>query len=326
MSRPRVFVTSPRIPGNALEKLAAVAEVTVFPEDRAPTREELRRAVETYDGILCLLRDRFDRDLLQHARRLRILANYAVGYDNIDVQAATERGILVTNTPDILSNATAELAIALMFAVARRIAEADRFVRHGRFVGWQPDLFLGMELAGAVFGVVGAGRIGTLAGLKAHALGMQVVYWSRRRNYTLEGMTGARKLPLDDLLKTADVVSIHLPLTPETRHLINRERLARMKPTAILINTGRGPVIDEQALIAALKEGKIRGAGLDVYEHEPEVPEELRQMDNVVLLPHIGSATHRTREGMAHLAVENLIRVLQGQPPLTPVNPEVLQR
>ncbi len=324
MSQPRVFVTSPRIPGDALRRLQQVAEVMVFPEDRAPSPEELRRAVAEYDGILALLRDRLDRKILEHARRLKIIANYAVGYDNIDVQAATERGIVVTNTPDILSNATAELAIALMFAVARRIAEADRFVRAGRFRGWQPDLFLGMELAGAVFGVVGAGRIGTLAGLKAHALGMRVVYWSRRRNYTLEGSTAARRLPLEDLLKTADVVSIHLPLTPETHHLIHRDRLLLMKPTAILINTGRGPVVDEQALIELLQQGRLRGAGLDVYEHEPEVPEALRKLDNVVLLPHIGSATHRTREGMAHLAVENLTRVLQGQPPVTPVNPEVL--
>ncbi len=325
-SKPRVFVTSPRIPGDAVKHLATVAEVTVFPEDRAPSQEELIQAVQGYDGILCLLRDRLDRHVLSHAHRLRVIANYAVGYDNIDVDAATERGIVVTNTPDILSNATAELAIALMFAVARRIAEADRYVRQGRFTGWQPDLFLGMELAGATFGVVGAGRIGTLAGLKAHALGMRVVYWSRRRNYSLEGATGARRMSLEDLLKTADVVSIHLPLTPETRHLIGAQQLALMKPSAILINTGRGPVIDESALIQALRKRQIRGAGLDVYEHEPQVPESLRQLDNVVLLPHIGSATHRTREGMAQLAVENLIRVLQGKPPLTPVNPEVLQR
>jgi len=232
----------------------------------------------------------------------------------------------VTNTPDILSNATAELAIALMFAVARRIAEADRFVRAGRFTGWQPDLFLGMELAGRTFGVVGAGRIGTLAGLKAHALGMRILYWQRRRNYSLEGATGARKVSLEELLQQSDVVSIHLPLTRETHHLIHRDRLRRMKPTAILINTGRGPVVEETALIQALREGWIRGAGLDVYEHEPRVPEELRRLDNVVLLPHIGSATHQTREGMAHLAVDNLVRVLRGEPPLTPVNPEVLQR
>ena len=319
----KVYVTSPRIPKQALERLGRFAEITVHP-DRPITKNELISVVQNFDGVLALLRDRFDAEVLSHATRLRVISNYAVGYDNIDIQKATGKGIWVTNTPDVLSNATAELAIALMFSVARRLLEADQFLRQGKFRGWEPDLFLGIELAGRTFGLLGAGRIGTLTALKAYGLGMRVVYFSRKRNLLLEAQTGAKKLDLESLLETADVVSIHLPLTPETHHLLDLTRLQKMKPGAILINTGRGPIIDEKALVQVLREGRLAGAGLDVYEFEPEVTPELLEFPNVVLLPHIGSATHRARNAMAEVAVENLIHALQGQRPPSLVNPEVL--
>ncbi len=320
--QPKVYVTSPRIPSPAIERLQTIADVTLHP-DRPITKAELMEIVQNYDGILALLRDRFDSEVLSHARRLRVIANYAVGYDNIDVAMATEKGILVTNTPEVLSNATAELAIALMFAVARRVLEADRFLRAGKFRGWEPDLFLGMEISGKTFGLIGAGRIGTLAALKAYNLGMNVLYYSRRRNFLLESQANAKFADLDTLLKNSDVVSVHVPLTPETHHLLDLHRLRQMKPGAILINTGRGPVVDERALVEVLKDGHLAGAGLDVYEFEPQVTPELLSLPNVVLLPHIGSATHQARNAMANLAVENLICALQGQRPPCLVNPEV---
>ncbi len=321
----RVFVTSKRIPHWAIDELRKNFEVEVF-QGQKVTTDDLRYAVCEFDGIVALLRDKFGRDVLNYAKKLKIIANYAVGYDNIDLEVATSKGILVTNTPDVLSNATSELAIALMFAVARRLIEADKFTREGKFHGWEPDLFLGIELSGKTIGILGAGRIGTLTGLKAYGLGMKILYYSRRKNFVLENQTGALKCDLDKILSESDIISIHLPLTPETHHLIGSREFNLMKPGAILVNTGRGAVIDESALVDALKSGKIAGAGLDVYEFEPRISEELIDMSNVILLPHIGSATHRARNEMARIVVENVTNYLKGEKPVTPVNPEVLQK
>lgn len=319
----RVFVTSNRIPNWAIEELSKHFEVKVFKGQRI-TSDDLRDAVREFDGIIALLRDKFNRDVLSHAKRVRIIANYAVGYDNIDLEAATARRILVTNTPDVLSNATAELTIALMFTVARKIIVADKFTREGRFHGWEPDLFLGTELSGKTIGILGTGRIGTLTGLKAYALGMRVLYFSRRRNFILETQTDAKRCDLRTVLSKSDFITIHLPLSRETHHLIGSTEFNLMKSTAVVINTGRGAVIDESALVKALKSEKIAGAGLDVYEFEPRISEELFHLPNVVLLPHIGSATHRARNEMAKIVVENVVRYLQEQDPITPVNTEVI--
>lgn len=321
----RVFVTSSRIPIWAIDELRKNFQVQVFQGNRV-TPDDLKYAVSEFDGIVALLRDKFSKDILAHAKKLKIIANYAVGYDNIDLEVATAKSILVTNTPDVLSNATSELAIALMFAVARRLIEADKFTRAGKFHGWEPDLFLGTELSRKTIGILGAGRIGTLTGLKAYGLGMKVLYYSRRKNFVLEKQTGAVKCDLDTILSESNIISIHLPLTPETHHLISSREFNLMTTGAILVNTGRGAVIDESALVDALKSGKIAGAGLDVYEFEPHVSKELIDMPNVVLLPHIGSATHHARNEMARIVVENVVNYLNGKNPITPVNPEVLHK
>ncbi|PKK81599.1 MAG: D-glycerate dehydrogenase, partial [Thermoplasmata archaeon HGW-Thermoplasmata-2] len=228
----------------------------------------------------------------------------------------------VTNTPGVLTDATADVAWALLFAAARRIAEGDRMVRTGKFNGWSPTMMLGQDVQGKILGVIGAGRIGTAFALKSRGFGMKVLYFARQRNEMLEKELGAKKVPLDELLKTADFVSIHIPLTAETKHLIGERELRTMKKTAVLVNTARGPVIDEKALAKALKEKWIFGAGLDVYENEPMVNEELLSLDNVVLAPHIGSATVETRSRMAMMAVENIIAALEGKVPPNCVNPE----
>jgi glyoxylate reductase len=240
--------------------------------------------------------------------QLRVIANYGVGHDNIDLAAARARGIAVSNTPGALTMATAELTWALILAAARRLPEGERLVRSGKWAGWHPTQLLGMGLDGRVLGIVGAGRIGTEVGRRAPAFDMGLVYWSRGRNRTLERGAGARRVSLDELLAAADVVSLHVALTPETTHLIDDAAFASMKPGAILVNTARGPVVDEAALIDALSAGRLRCAALDVYEDEPEVPERLRALPNVVLLPHLGSATERARRGMWDLAWENLLR------------------
>jgi len=250
---------------------------------------------------------------------LRIIANYGVGYDNIDVAAARERGIIVTNTPGVLTRATAELTWALILAVARRVGEGERELRAGRWTGWRPTHMRGFGLDGKILGIVGPGRIGRDVARRAAAFGMQVIYWGRARNQEIEADSDARWLPLDTLLETADVVSLHVALTEETRGLIGEAELARMKRSAVLVNTARGPVVDEAALIDALKHRRIRGAGLDVYTHEPHVPAELRDLENAVLLPHLGSATDEARLAMWQTAWKNLLCGISGSPVPNPV-------
>jgi len=321
----KVFVTR-KLPEKGLEILYNECdEVEIYPHDRIPSKEEIIEGLKGKDGLLCLLTDRIDRDVISSNPKLRAISNYAAGYDNIDVDEATRRGIVVTNTPDVLTNATAELAWALLFAVARRVVEGDKFTREGKFRGWAPMLLLGKELRGKTLGVIGAGRIGTAFALKAKCFDMKVLYYNRSRNEVLEEKLGARKVDLDTLLRESDFVSIHLPLTKETHHLIDYDKICLMKRDGIIVNTARGAVIKEKDLVRALKERKIFGAGLDVYENEPEVSEELKSLDNVVLLPHIGSATLETRTEMAVLAAENLIKALKGERPRYCVNPEVFK-
>jgi lactate dehydrogenase-like 2-hydroxyacid dehydrogenase len=321
-----VYVTR-RLPEAALEMLRSFAEsVEVNPDDRVLERRELLRAVEGRDGVLCLLTDRIDAEVFDAAGPgLKVFANYAVGYDNVDVAEATRRGVIVTNTPGVLTDTTADLAWALIFAVARRVVAGDSLARSGRWAGWGPMQLLGRDITGATLGIVGAGRIGGAVAARSAGFGMKVLYADPSPRPELERMLGARKVALDGLLAESDFVTIHVPLRDETRHLIGRRELGLMKETAYLINTSRGPVVDEKALVGALKSGSIAGAGLDVYEEEPKLAPGLAELDNVVVLPHLGSATVATRTKMATMAAENLIAALAGERPPNCVNPEVLK-
>jgi len=272
------------------------------------------------------LTDTIDDEVLKAADRCKIFANYAVGYNNIDVESATRRKIIITNTPGVLTDATGDLAWALLFAVARRVVEADAFTRQGKFKGWAPQLFLGQDITGKTLGVIGAGRIGSNFAKKSKGFSMRILYYDVKRDLEFEQEAKAVFVDLDTLLKEADFVSIHVPLVPETRHLIGARELSLMKKNAILINTSRGPVVDEKALVNALKEGKIWGAGLDVYENEPDIEPELLNLANVVLLPHIASATYETRTKMALMAAENILAVFRGEIPPNIVNLEVLKK
>ncbi|MFL5372165.1 MAG: 2-hydroxyacid dehydrogenase [Myxococcales bacterium] len=294
---------------------AAVAgdglEIDQWDEERPIPRQELLRRAAFADAIVATLSDRVDAELLAAAPRLRVVANHAVGYDNVDVAACTTRRVWVCNTPDVLTDATADLTFALILGVARRVREGERIVREARWKYWAPTMLLGLELRGAVLGIIGYGRIGRAVAKRARGFGMEVI-WS--------GGSAAGSVPLDDLLARSDIVSIHCPLTPATRHLIGPPQLSRMKRTALLVNTARGPIVDEAALCAALEAGTIGGAGLDVFEDEPRVHPGLLGRDDVVLVPHIGSATGATRARMAELALTDAARVLRGERPLHPVN------
>ena len=271
-------------------------------------------------AIVPLLSRRIGRDALQRLPALQIIANCAVGVDNVDLNAAAERGVVVTNTPDVLTEATADLTWALILAAARRLKEGQSLIARGGWRGWHPTELLGMELAGGTLGIVGAGRIGGAVARRAVGFRMRLLYWSRSVKPELERDTGAERAALERVLAQSDVVSLHLPSTDETRGLISRERLARMKPGALLVNTARGDLVDEDAVCDALEAGSLGGAGLDVFAHEPAIPERLRRHPRAVLLPHVGSATHHTRGAMAGLAVRNILAVLAGDAPLTPVS------
>jgi len=318
----KIFVTR-KIPNAGLDLLKKEYDVEVNPENRVLRKEEIIEGVRGKDGLLCLLTDKIDKDILLEESNLKMVANYAVGFNNIDIKTATEKKIPVSNTPGILTDTTAELAWALILAVARRIAEDDRYTRAGKFSGWDPLLLLGMDLTKKTLAIIGAGRIGTAVGLKSRGFEMNVLYVDRTENNILEEKLGAKKVSLDEAIKKADVVSLHLPLIKDTRHMIGEKELQMMKETAILVNTSRGPVVDEQALIKALEKKWIFGAGLDVYENEPNVPLSLKKLDNVVLLPHVGSATFSTRSKMAVMAAENMIAGLKGNKPPNCVNPEI---
>jgi glyoxylate reductase len=324
--RPTVFITR-RIPEEGIRIVASFCEVEVSDFDGVLPRKMLLEKVRGKDGILCLLTDTIDREVMEAAGpKLKVIANYAVGYNNIDVEEATRRGIMVTNTPGVLTETTADLAWALMMSVARRIVEADRFVRAGKFRGWEPMLLLGTDVYGATLGIVGFGRIGQAMARRALGFDMTVLYYDlQRAPEEIEQKYRVRFVPLPELLQTSDFVSLHVPLTKDTYHLIGERELRMMKREAYLINTARGPVVDEKALVRALREGWIRGAALDVFEREPEVEPELFELENVVLAPHIGSASYATRTRMAEIAAQNLVKALQGEIPPNLVNPEVLR-
>jgi glyoxylate reductase len=313
----RVLVTR-EIPEAGL-RLLADFDVTVLAE-RPPTRDELLEAVRGTSGVLSTATEKMDGEVMDAAGEgLRVIANMAVGYDNIDVEAAGERGIVVTNTPGVLDETTADVAFMLVLAAARRLGEGERLLRAGKWEWWGPKQLRGLDVWGKRLGIVGMGRIGRAVARRGRGFGMEILYHNRSRKEGAENELGARYLVLDDLLRESDFVSIHTPLTDETRHLISERELGLMRETAVLVNTSRGPVVDEGALAAALAEGRIFAAGLDVYEEEPKVHPELLELENVVLAPHVGSATIDTRDKMATLAAENLAGVLRGEEPKTPV-------
>ena len=322
--KPKIYVTRV-LPGDSFRTLFEKYDVELNESDLAPDEKTLIEKIRDKDGLLCLLTDKITKSVIDAGGRLKIIANYAVGYDNIDVDYATQKGIMVTNTPGVLTDATAELTWALILGCARRITEGDRFTREGKFIGWSPTLFLGYELKGKTLGIIGAGRIGTKVGMIANGFEMKIIYCDKKRNTMLEEKLGANKVELHALLQDADFVTIHVPLTKETYHLIGKKELGLMKPTCVLVNTSRGAVIDEHALVEALKEHRIAYAGLDVYEFEPKISPELISLDNVILLPHIGSATFRARIAMADIAIKNLETGLRGKIPPNLVNPEVLR-
>jgi len=328
--KPKLFITRELFP-DVIKKLEEYYDVEVWDRYQPPPYEVLLQKAKEVDAFATLLTDKMDCNLLQQAKKLRIIAQYAVGYDNIDVECATKLGIYVTNTPGVLTEATAELTWALLLAVARRITEADHFVRWGEWwrlkTGWHPKMMLGVELQGKTLGIIGLGRIGARVAEFGKAFGMRIIYYNRSRKKDLEEKLGIEYRELDDLLKEADIISIHVPLTKDTYHLINEERLKKMKKGAIIINTARGAVIDTNALVKALREGWIRAAGLDVHEQEPLDPNHpITAFKNVVLLPHVGSATYETRHRMAELVAENLVAFYKGEIPPTLVNKEVVNK
>lgn len=320
-----VFITR-KIPEEGIDILKNTCQkVEVNPHDRSLCYDELLKEAKGRDAIITMLSDRVDARLMQEAANLKIVANYAVGYDNVDVKAATARGVVVTNTPGVLTDSTADMAWALLFSITRRIVEGDKLTRAGKFTGWAPMMLLGGDLVGKTLGIIGAGRIGTAMAMRSRGWNMRVLYMTQRsRNAVLEEMLGAQRVDLETLLSESDFISIHSPLSEKTRHLIGSQEFSLMKRTAYLINTGRGAVIDEGALVNALRGKQIAGAGLDVYEEEPKLKPGLAELDNVVLAPHLGSATNGTRAKMAIMAAENIIAVLHNQKPNNCVNPEAL--
>jgi len=319
----KVYVTR-MLPGPALDILKASCDVEVNPRDEGLTYEELLEKVKGKDGIITLLTDKIDAEVIKAGSQgdhpLRVIANYAVGYDNVDVACATEHSIFVSNTPGVLTNTTADIAWALMLSIARRIPEAERYARAGKFIGWSPTLLLGGDIFGKTLGIVGVGRIGAAVAMRSKGFNMRVLYNDVRHNNEIENEVKAEKVDMDTLLKESDFISIHVPLMPETRHLIGKRSFEMMKPTAYLINTSRGPVIDEPALAEALKNNVIAGAALDVFEEEPKIYPGLLELENVVVVPHIASASVETRSKMAIMAAENVLAVLSGKTPPNAVN------
>lgn len=326
MDKPKVYVTR-RLPQRALDLISLQCEMKVNPLDQVLTREELLEEVKGIDGLLCLLTDRIDRELLDVNKKLKVISNYAVGYNNIDLEECTKRKILVSNTPGVLTETTADMAFTLLMASARRLTEAERFLRGGHFKGWGPMLFLGEDIYGKTIGIIGLGRIGQAVAKRARGFNMKILYCDTKPRGVLEERElGLSYRPLEALLKESDFVTIHLPLVPETHHLLSTKEFKIMKKTAHLINTARGPIVHEKALVQALKEGEIAGAALDVFEREPVLEEGLLESQKVILVPHIASATIATRTKMALMAAENLLSALKGEPMQNLLNPQALAR
>ena len=316
----KVFITR-KIPSIAKELLVKNGfTVKIFPHDRIITKAELIKDAKNADGIIALLTEKFDREILDSLLKCKVISNYAVGFNNIDIDYATSKKITVTNTPKVLTDATAEIAASLVLACARRIPESDRFMRDGKFNGWEPALFKGVQLTGKTFGLVGCGRIGQATARRIKGFGCKIIYYNRSKKSKFEKEVGAKQVSLNKLMKTSDILSIHLPLNSATNQLLDRTKLDLLKSNAIVVNTARGEIIDEKYLIKLLKKSKIHSAGFDVYENEPIVNPDLLTLENVVLLPHIGSGTTETRDEMAKLVANNVINVLKGLGPITPVN------
>jgi glyoxylate reductase len=311
---PNILVTR-KLPSSILSRLEGVGAVELYSGEGTMPHEELLARVADKDAVVCMLTDRIDKSVIDAAARLKIAANVAVGYNNVDVPYAKSKGVIVTNTPDVLTESVADFTWALILAITRRLSEGERLLRRGGWKGWAFDFMLGSELRGKQLGIVGFGRIGQAVAARAAAFGMRVAYSGRRDL----GVAGAEFMSFDRLLNSSDVVSLHVPLTNDTRHLIDKKAIARMKRSAYLVNTARGPVVDEEALAWALQQHLLAGAALDVYEKEPEVHADLMRLENVLLVPHLGSGTTETRLGMASLAVDNVVAVLSGRPPLTPI-------
>lgn len=322
--RPKIFLTR-ELPPESMAILRDQSELTVNPHDRYLTKAEIIEGVRGVDGLLCLLTDTIDDEILAAEPNLKVVANYAVGFNNIDVDAATGRRIPVTNTPGVLTDTTADMAWALLLAAGRRVVEGDAFVRAGKWTGWGPLQFLGTDISGATLGLLGMGRIGKAVAKRAAGFDMTIQYWNRTRLAVAEeSALGITYAPMDDVLRCSDFVSVHVALTADTVHLIGQRELALMKPSATIVNTARGPVIDEQALVEALRSGTIAAAGLDVYENEPALAPGLAELASVVIAPHLGSATIGTRTKMGNMAAENCLAACRGQRPPNLVNPEVL--
>ena len=325
MARANVYITR-MIPQETIDELKKLHDVEVNELDRALTREELLKAVKGRDAIISLLTDTIDGDVLDSAGpQCKIVANYAVGFNNFDLKAATERGVVMTNTPGVLDDATATHAWALLLTTARRISESERYVRDGKWEGWAPMAFIGQDVDGKTLGVAGLGRIGKKFAKKGIAFDMDIIYTNEHRDLAFEKEFNARFVDKETLLKESDYLSLHLPLLADTKHYIGEKELGKMKPTAILINAARGPLIDEKALVQALKNKVIFAAGLDVFEDEPKLAPGLVELENAVIVPHIASATIQTRLAMGKIAINNVISVLNGEAPQTGINPEVLK-
>ena len=315
----KIFITR-EIPTPGIELLKKKGfEISIYKGDKPIPRKEFLKQIKKYDGLISLLTEKIDKEAIDKMVKCKVIANYAVGFNNIDVDYAKSKGIVVTNTPDVLTDSTADLAMALVLACARKIIEAEKFVRDKKFKGWKPKLFLGMELRDKYFGILGAGRIGSAVAKRANAFGCKVIYYSDVKNVEIEKKLNAKRLALSEILKKSDIISIHLPLNKHTYNLLDEYSLRLLKDSAILINTARGEIVDEKFLLSMLKQNKISSAGFDVYENEPKLREEFYQLNNVVLLPHIGSATIDARNNMALLAANNIINVISGKKALTPV-------
>lgn len=315
----KIYITR-KIPDKGINLLKEKGyEVDISEKDGVLIKDELKTALKAkeYDAVLCLLTDNIDAEIFDAVPSAKIFANYAVGYNNIDVKEAKKRGVVVTNTPGVLTEAVAEHTVAMILTAVMRIAEGDRFTRAGKYEGWAPELLLGMSLNGKTLGIVGAGRIGSIvANIMKRGFGMNIIYFDIKRNEEFEKATDGKFYEnLEDVLKLSDIVTLHVPLLDSTRHLINKERLEIMKRTAYLINTSRGPVVDENALVEALRKGVIAGAGLDVYENEPKLADGLVELQNVVLTPHIASATEETRQKMSEMSAQNIIAFFEGKTP-----------
>jgi glyoxylate reductase len=326
MSKLKVYVTR-ELPERGLKVIRERFDAEVWPEYAPPPKKVIIEKARNVDALASLLSDKIDAEVFDAAPKLKIVAQMAVGFDNIDVQEATKRGIYVTNTPEVLTDTTADFAWALLMAVARRVVEADKYVRTGQWkVGWHPSMMQGRDVYNATIGIVGAGRIGYAVAKRATGFGMKILFYDVIPRPEMEKEFGAKKVDLDTLFKESDFVSIHVPLMKETHHLVNADRLKLMKKTAYLINNSRGPVVDEKALYEALKEGRIAGAGLDVFEQEPTpLNNPLLKLDNVVVAPHISSASYETRSKMAEMVADNLVAFFEGKKPPNLINPDVMK-